>query len=170
MHTSVRIRLAYLVASSVVLMVFFVGCESDGGGLEVVDASGDFGSDVDSVSDTHDSTDFRDSFSICDPFTSDGCAEGESCVLSSTEGFTCTLAGDGDEGERCDLQAKSDCMAGLTCVVPEKGQPCCSPYCSRDDDCDEGVCRMIRTFEERSIGYCAGLCEAVEVQSVQSGE
>lgn len=82
---------------------------------------------------------------ICDPF-GDDCAAGLACRYWKT-GFedgapisACHWAGNAPAGADCNVDAATDCMPGLSCVIsPIDGAAGCRAWCDADHPCGNGL-------------------------------
>jgi hypothetical protein len=86
---------------------------------------------------------------FCDPFTGEGCIEGEVCDISAGSGTACQTRK--FYSSNCGLcGATGWCGPGTTCV-----SGVCAPFCCEDSQCSEGYCdKVILTGEPWPFGVC----------------
>ena len=92
----------------------------------------------------------------CNPFSSSGCAQGQTCYLLADYGnmTVCSpTAGTGQQGERC--ENAMDCAPGYTCYAGS-GEKRCAMLCTDTSQCsrfgDTFSCRFLD--EDNTTGVC----------------
>lgn len=99
---------------------------------------------------------------MCDPAAQSGCAPGEKCTAIATSAgpvFTCVGAGGSDlePFDPCQAQPESGldaCPVGTACIGTTSSGVCL-PLCTRDADCEGGVCSADPVND---LPFCADDC------------
>jgi hypothetical protein len=72
----------------------------------------------------------------CNPYTQDGCEDGEKCTFDIFDNIICGEAGDLPIGETC--EGDSECTAGI-CISLNGTDSYCYEFCKIDGHCEPGA-------------------------------
>lgn len=93
----------------------------------------------------------------CNPLTNEGCANGDACDLTQSNGIECFAApNDAQLGQACDINSGPTCTGTTFCIGDSAtGPQTCHRFCCASSDCPGGgTCRPLDS--SGTLGACIG--------------